>query len=245
MIATGQWSDEDLMRASDGELSTKDMARLEIACATDPALAARRAQFSALRRLASEGFPAVVDQRDAELSRLISRADSQPHATSWPDWLKGTFAPRRVAIWGTAATACFVAGLMIGQWTGPSSTTAGFALTQGRLIADAELVRVLDGRLAAQAADNDGRSVGLTFRDADGRWCRTFLSTRESVAGLTCREDDGWALEALAGTVPARSELRTAASETPDLILAAVDTKIAGEVLDASEEARARDGGWR
>ena len=244
MIATGQWSDEDLMRASDGELSTEDMARLEIASATDPALAARRAQFSALRRLACEAFPAVVDQSDAELSRLISRADARTHATSWPDWLKRAFAPRRVAVWGTAA-ACFVAGLMFGQWTGPSSSTAGFALTQGRLIADAELVRVLDDRLAAQAADNDGRSVGLTFRDADGRWCRTFLSTRESVAGLTCREDDGWALEALAGTVAPRSELRTAASETPDLILAAVDTRIAGDVLDASEEARARDGGWR
>lgn len=245
MTATGQWSDEDLMRASDGELSTEDMARLETACATDPALAARRAQFSALRRLASEGFPAVVDQRDAELSRLISRGDAQSHATSWPDWLKEAFAPRRIASWGTAAAACFVAGLMIGQWIGPSSPTAGFALTQGRLIADAELVRVLDHRLAAQAADSDGQSVGLTFRDADGRWCRTFLSTRESVAGLACREHDGWALEALAGTDSPRSELRTAASETPDLILAAVDTTIAGEVLNASEEARAREGGWR
>lgn len=245
MMATRQWTDEDLMRASDGELSSGEMAELEIACATDPALAARRAQFRALDQLAHEAFPAVVDQRDAELSRLISRADAQPHATSWPDWLKGAFAPRRVAIWGTAAAACFVAGLMIGQWTGPSSPTAGFALTKGRLIADAELVRALDGRLAVQAANNDGQSVGLTFRDADGRWCRTFLSTRESVAGLACREHDGWALEALAGTDSSRSELRTAASETPDLILAAVDTRIAGDVLGASDEARARDGGWR
>jgi hypothetical protein len=38
---------------------------------------------------------------------------------------------------------------------------------------------------------------------------------------------------------------RTAASELPPEVLAAVDRELAGEVLDATQERAARDRGWR
>ncbi|WP_296169037.1 hypothetical protein [uncultured Brevundimonas sp.] len=244
-MTTGQWSDEALMRACDGELSPDEMARLDAACATDPSLAARWAQFRALDLLAHQAFPVAVDPRDADLTRLIARADSRSTGTTWSDRLKAAFAPRRVAVWGAAAAACFVAGLMIGHWGQPLPSTNGFSVADNGQIADTDLVRVLDQRLAGQGADSDGRSVGLTFRDAEGRWCRTFAAQSGSVAGLACREGDGWALEALARTGDAGGEVRMAASDTPAPVLAAVDALIAGDVLDAANEARVRDGGWR
>lgn len=245
MTATDQWSDEDLMRASDGELSTEDMARLDLDCAIDGDLASRRATFGRFNRLTREAFPAAVDPRDADLTRLIASAGAGSTNGSWAHRLRGAFAPRRVAVWGAAAAACFVAGLMIGQWDGPSSSGPGFALADNGQIADAALVRVLDQRLVGQGADGDGRSVGLTFRDADGRWCRTFQSGPGSVAGLACRSGDGWALEALAASNAASGQVRMAASDTPAPVLAAVDALIAGDVLAAKDEAEARDGGWR
>lgn len=244
-MTTGQWSDEALMRACDGELFPDEMARLDAACAADPSLAARRAQFRALDQLAHQAFPVAVDPRDGDLTRLIAGADARSTGTTWSDRIKAAFAPRRVAVWGAAAAACFVAGLIIGQWGQPSPSTTGFALADNGQIADTGLVRVLDQRLAGQGADSDGRAVGLTFRDTEGRWCRTFAARSGSVAGLACREHDGWALEALARTGDAGGEVRMAASDTPAPVLAAVDALIADDVLDAANEARVRDGGWR
>jgi hypothetical protein len=106
-------------------------------------------------------------------------------------------------------------------------------------------VRVLDSGLAADAPDAAGRAVGLTFRDADGRWCRTFQSADAGVAGLACRGGDAWRLEALAPFQPAAGEIRTAGADTPPAVLAAVDALIADETLDAAAETRARDAGWR
>ncbi|MNE13004.1 hypothetical protein D3C80_1058280 [compost metagenome] len=43
----------------------------------------------------------------------------------------------------------------------------------------------------------------------------------------------------------ATGEVRTAAAETPDVILSAVDATMGGETVDAASERRARDAGWR
>lgn len=239
------WTDEMLMRAADGELTPDAAARLETDCADDPVLAGRREAMLGVTRRVREAYPAQVDPRDSDLARMIMGAGVKAGGLGWGERVRAAFAPRRVVAWGAVAAACFVAGLLVSDLGRSGSSGTTFAVADGGTIADAGLVRVLDRRLAGEGVDAHGRSVGLTFRDGEGRWCRTFRADGASVAGLACRADDGWALEALAAAEGAGGEVRIAASNTPAPVLAAVDALIAGETLDAAREARARDGGWR
>lgn len=244
---TDRYDDEILMRRVDGELSPEAAAAIDAASAADPAVARRLAQFRGLRTLTREAFPAAPDPRDADLARLIAgvgTARPEPWTARLAGGLREAFAPRHAPVWGAAAAACFVLGLTVG-WLGQDRTADGFAVAPGGAVADAGLVRVLDRGLAADGADAAGRVVGLTFRDADGRWCRTFQAGEAGVAGLACRSGEGWSLQALAPFEAAAAEVRTAGADTPAVVLAAVDAVIAGETLDAAAETRARDAGWR
>ncbi len=238
------FDDETLMRRADGELSPERAAEVDAAVAADPALAARLAAFRGDRATARAAFPIAPDPRDADLMRLIAGGSEAKAAPGWVERLKATFAPQSAPIWGGLATACFVGGLVIG-WLGMRPTPEGFAVQPGGVIADAGLVRVLDQRLAADGADGQGRAIGLTFRDAEGRWCRTFQAGEAGVAGLACRRDGRWAVQALAPFEGSSGELRTASSDIPAVVLAAVDATLAGETVTGEDEAKARVAGWR
>lgn len=235
------YEDETLMRRVDGELTPEQGAAIDAAAAADPVLAERLAALRSLRTLTREAFPAEVDPRDAALAALIAGA-APARGPSWADRLKAAFAPSLLPVWGAGAAAAFVLGLMVG---GPDRQ-AGFVVGPQGQIADANLVRVLDQRLAGQGADSQGRAVGLTFRDNEGRWCRTFSAGDAGVAGLACRADDRWAVQALAPfSASGPDAIRTASADIPAAVLAAVDAAQAGDVLDAAAETQARDGGWR
>jgi hypothetical protein len=86
----------------------------------------------------------------------------------------------------------------------------------------------------------------MTFRDAQGRYCRTFQSAADRLAGLACRGDGRWRVTtATAWTAAPGPDYRTAASATPPEVLAAVDRMLEGETLDSSQEKAARDADWR
>ena len=239
------YDDEILMRRVDGELTPEAVAAIDAAAAADPALAARLQALRSLRALARQAVPLAPDPRDADLARMIAAAPARPSlAARLSERLTAAFAPRHLPVWGVLAAACFVLGLSFG-WLGANAPERGFTVDPQGTLADAALVRVLDTRLTADGADDGGRAVGLTFRDADGRWCRTFQSAEAGVAGLACREADLWRLQALAPFQPAAGDLRTASADIPAPVLAAVDAVLADDPLDAAAEARARDAGWR
>lgn len=237
--------DGALMRFIDGELSPQEAERIKAAALIDPDVAARLEGMRRLRAVAREAFPAAVDPRDQALIRLITAEPAAPRSpfAGLGRALADAFAPRRAALWGGLATAAFVGGILLGSVFG--QTDRGFAVGAGGTLADADLVRVLDTRLAADGADDDGRSVGLTFRDDEGRWCRTFRVDGAKLAGLACRQQGGWTMRVLAPSGGAPGEVRTAGADTPDMVLAAVDAALSGDTLDAVAEARARDSGWR
>jgi hypothetical protein len=88
--------------------------------------------------------------------------------------------------------------------------------------------------------------MGLSFKAKDGRYCRTFQSARDELAGLACRHDGRWVAQTTAAWAPqASADYRTAASAVPPAVLAAVDSMSSGEVLDAPAERAARDRGWK
>lgn len=237
-----RFDDETLMRRVDGELTPDEGAAIDAAAAADPVLAGRLSALRSLRTLTREAFPAQADPRDGALAALIAGAAPAVRGPSWTDRLKAAFAPSLLPVWAAGAAAAFVLGLRVG---GPGAEP-GFVVGPRGQIADATLTRVLDQRLAGQGADADGRAVGLTFRDGDGRWCRTFSAGDDGVAGLACREEGGWAVRALAPfTAAAPDAIRTASADIPAPVLAAVDAAQAGDSLDAAAEARARDAGWK
>lgn len=238
-----RYDDETLMRRIDGEMPVAERDRIDAAAASDADLAARMAALRTTGAAARAAFPIESDARDADLARLIMASGAAPtNSAGWKLWLGQAFAPRSAVVWGGLATAAFVAGLLIA----PSlKESTGFALTSDGAVADAGLVRVLDTGLAADGTDAQGRAVGLTFRNADGRWCRTFTATQDRVAGLVCRQGEDWRLQALAPAGSSDGEIRTASSDTPAVVLGAVDATIAGDAADTVAERRARDGGWR
>lgn len=239
------YNDETLMRRVDGELTPEAGAAIDAAAAADPALGARLQALRNLRTLAREAVPLAPDPRDPDLARIIATSGPRPslRAPRLFDRFLAAFAPRHAPLWGGLAAASFVLGLSF-SWLGAGAQDRGFTVDPQGTIADATLVRVLDTRLTADGADAQGRAVGLTFRHADGRWCRTFQSADAGVAGLACREGNLWRLQALAPFEPAAGELRTASADIPAPVLAAVDAALADDPLDAAAEARARDAGW-
>lgn len=238
--------DLTLMAFVDGELSPGEREAVEAAMAADPALRARTDAFRRACTAARDAFPITPDPRDAALAALIAGPAMQTSvslAERLRGWISGVSMPQAAA-WGGLAAACFVAGMAVGVF-GPADS-GGFALDRQGAIADAGLVKVLDQRAAADGPDGKGRTVGLTFRAADGRWCRSFQSGDDNIAGLACRQDEVWRAEAvapLAGDVA--TEVRTASSDTPPAVLAAIDALIGGETLDAADEKDAIRNRWR
>ena len=238
------FDDETLVRGSDGELPPDETARLEAAAVTDADLAGRMQALRQVRAAAREAFPISVDPRDRDLARLIAATpQTRPSPLAHTGrWLADAFAPRRAAAWAGLAAAGFVGGVLIGPGLGGRDA---LPVAADGTWADAGLVRVLDGRLASEGADDKGRAVGLTFQDDERRWCRTFQARDHGMAGLACREDGAWAVRVLAPLGAQGGEVRTASSDTPEVVLATVDATIIGQAADATAEAKARDSDWR
>lgn len=238
------FDDRTLMAFVDGELAPDDRARVEAALATEPELRARTAALDGVRTAARDAFPITVDPGDAALTARIRAhaAGASPRRFV----TERLFAPRlrRPALWAGLAAAGFAAGIGVG-WFGSGSTSAGLVLHPGGMIANKGLVRVLDTRRAGDGADANGRRVNLTFRATGGEWCRTFVADRDGLAGLACRQDGHWQARVVTPWSAPKSEIRTAAAETPPAILAEVDALIVGETLGTEAEADLLGTGWR
>lgn len=216
-----------LMAYVDGELDDDARRAFETELASDPDLAAQVAAQRALRARLSATYGPVIEEAVPLRLELAART-ANDHART-----------RRVAVWAAMA-ASLVVGVLAGRFAFlPEPPVAVGA----DLPARTELARALDRQLAAEPGVV---RIGLTFRDPQGRYCRTFQSAADRLAGLACRGSERWRVTmATAWSPSAEPQYRTAASATPPEVLAAVDRALAGETLDAAQETAARDRGWR
>ena len=223
--------DERLFAYVDGELDAADRAAFEAEMAADPQLAAEVALHQSLADRVSAAYAPVLDEPVPP--RLVAMA-----ATANDEASRG--ARLGLPAWAAMA-ACLVAGVLAGRLAWPQS---GLLVSRGGdLVARGDLATALGAQLTAEPGVV---RVGLTFRAADGRYCRTFHSARERLAGLACRQGDHWIAEVATPFRPGPTpDYRTAASDTPPAVLATVDRLIAGAPLDAAQERAARDAGWR
>ncbi|WP_295926011.1 hypothetical protein [uncultured Xanthomonas sp.] len=251
-----------LQAYADGELDAAQAAQVEAALRSDPQLAQALERLRSLQARLRAGFAPVLDE--ALPARLLAAARARPtgapgkddavatlppspiHATaqaSRPTPLRPR-APRRWAL-PAALAAALLLGLWITQRQLPQGDAHGptVAAAQGS-VAEGALAQALTQQLSGQPQGSV--RIGLSFRDRDGHYCRTFAMPRAS-AGLACQRDGAWRVELLvpAGENNDGGGMRMAASPMPAAVLQAVDARIAGEALDADGEQRARARGWR
>jgi hypothetical protein len=220
--------EERLAAYVDGELAGAERDAFERELAADPALQRDLARQKALRARLSAAFDPVLDEPVPLRLTLAAQAANAPRR-AWrpPQW--------------AAMAACLALGVLVGR--AALAPSAPIVERGDALMARGALARALDRQLAL---DGGPIRIGVTFRGADGRWCRTFESAPDKLAGLACREPAGWTARALAAWSPGpQTGFRTAASETPAAVLAAVDATLSGTPVDQAGERAARDSGWK
>lgn len=221
-------ADESVTSYVDGELDGEALAAFERRLAADPALQAEVTRHHRLRRRLSATFDPVLHEPVPLRLDLAARA-ANTRQVRWraPQW--------------AAMAACLLAGVVIGR--AALAPVGPLTERDGALVARGALGAALEEGLASEPGPI---RIGVTFRDDGGRWCRTFESAPDRLAGLACRKSGRWTAEAIAAWTPGpHDRYRTAGSETPASVLAAVDASISGSPVDAVAERAARDRGWK
>jgi hypothetical protein len=123
-------------------------------------------------------------------------------------------------------------GLAAGPYVLPP--TGSVVAEGGMLTTGGELNSALTNQLVGQEGPV---TIGRSFRTAKGRYCRTFRSTPDRLAGLACRQSDGWVLQTVT--------VLGAPGVMPRAVLTAVDGLIVGAPLDQAAERAARTRDWK
>lgn len=232
-------TDEKFFAWLDGELEGDEAKMVADEVAADPGLARKAEEHRALQRRLSDAFGtiataplpdalAVPTRHEPEVVDLAAarRARQSGGWSGLPQW---------AAIAATLAIGIFV-GTMV-----PHRSDGPVMVEGGRVYAAAALDQALTEQLAS-APSGDTR-IGLTFRDQAGAICRSF--TQGPSSGLACRNGSRWQVRGLFGSPEGQSgSYRMAAGMDPNLA-GLVDSTMAGEPFDASQEMAAKDKGWR
>jgi len=252
-------SDELLSAYVDGELEQAERAKIEQAITHDARLAQRVAQRRALRGRLRNVFDGTL--RKPLPRRLVNAA--RPDAADGPAKIIDLARVRaerarrterqRVAIPRRAVVA-IAASLLLGLGLGVliEHVAAGTDPTEyrdGALFASGSLNHALSAQLSNAGAAATAIRVGFSFRARSGVYCRTFvLDHSPALAGLACRERQGWRVLTLLGAdapVAANAQpSRLPGPAMPPALLQAVNDRISGEPLDAPAEAKARRNSW-
>lgn len=241
-------SDHDIQAYVDGELAPEHAARIEAAIAADVIVAARVERERRLRARVRGAYAPVLDEPVPERLRMLLAGDAKAGAPEASTGNVVELRPRRAAWpsrWRTPviAIAASVAALAVSLWLRPG---APVQMRGGVLVAQGELARELDVALASAPRSDAETTIGLTFRDADGRVCRSFTHAGIATAGLACRDGTRWVLPVVSRIEAGEGgALRQASSGLPAEVQAAVDARLQGDVFDAAQERAARDAGWR
>jgi hypothetical protein len=242
------YDDETLMAYADGELDEAQRAAIAMALEKDPELARRVQRHRALRAEVAGAFAKVIDQPVPE--RLVTAARGTAAATQQQAPRRDEvlqFPARTAAVkrWGVPQWGAMAASLVLGvliSWRLFAPPESIITARDGALVARGMLANALDRQLADQQAGTDPVHIGVSFRNQEGGYCRSFALRTAGTAGLACRIEGEWRIP-VTESIPVTGELRQAASLTP-AVLRAIEARISGEPLSADGEASARRAGW-
>jgi len=239
------YDDETLMAYADGELDADQRAAITAAIEKDQALAARVAQHRAIRGQIADAYAPVLEQPvPAELRDAVAAARQTGNKViEFPKNTGRAVAQR----WGKREWLAMAASILLGvvfTWRFMGPEGANVLSEDGKLVASGRLDYALSKQLASAQRNEQEVSIGVTFRSKTGEYCRSFNLHESDIAGLACRTQDRWRIEAL-HAMPAQSEgMRQAGSSMPPEVLALVEQRIAGEPLDATAEQGALLSDW-
>lgn len=219
----------------DGELDDLTARRIEREAAADPALATEIERHRALKARLMAHFAPVSEEPVPERFRALLIPDTGID-TSLADRREAKRMRFTPVHWGAIA-ASLALGLTIGlqPWTPAADVTQA----NGTLAASGSLADALDTQLASNQPANADIRIGLSFRDKQGRTCRSFEG--RDLSGIGCHDGGRWALER---TMGGRSESDYRQASSGDLAAAAA-AMMAGDPYDADAERAARDRGWK
>lgn len=234
------YDDETLGRYIDGELDARTISALEAAMLRDTVLAARVAALREVSLGLRGEFAAVLSEDVPERLRqavLTTPSDLRTAAPARRGFLGGWRLP------AFASGAAGAAGLALGLALAPASVLA--LNEDGHVVAQGALAASLQDGLASEPGG--ATVIGVTFRDKDGAWCRSFemRASEAGLAGLACATGDDWRIETAAATPARTGDYAQASAAMPEAVRAAIAEKRAGEPLDAAAERAARDAGWK
>ena len=227
-------TEEEFFAWLDGELTPAEAARVEARVAASPALTAEARTHRAMATKLRAAFDPVTTAKSEVADLAAERAERAARPARRPATI-----PQWAAI---AAT------LVLGIGLGTMVNRAGeerspLAIERGSVVAAAALDQALTQQLASADQRSVATRIGLTFRNDQGRLCRTFSDSAAN--GLACRHDDDWRIEGLhSASGESTGDYRMASGADPRLA-ALVDGMIAGEPLDAEGEQAARASGWK
>lgn len=239
--------DETLLIAyADGELDAETRAEVERAIAADPKLAAIVEKHRRLRDRLAGHFAPVAEEPVPDALRKLIEGSTKPQSEVID--FAGARARRQrgfsLPAWGQAGAiaASLIVGIFAGRMVLPANQ-GPVTMRGGALVAQGTLAQSLDTQLAAAQPAGAAVRIGVSFRDQQDRFCRTFDAG--TVSGVACRGREGWMLPftAAAGGA-AGGEYRQAASGDA-LVMGAAEAMMTGEPLDAAAERKARDHGWK
>lgn len=240
-----RFPDEILMAYADGELNLVTRAEVESAMAVDPAVARAVERHRRIAAQVRGAYEAIEEEPVPERLAVLVAG----HATAPAVDLAARHTDRRIAVgsWRLPSWAALAASVAVGLFVGmflARSPAAPYEAVDGALVARGALEQALESKLAS-APDESDVTIGISFRNRDGGYCRTFnLQHDASVSGLACRSGEAWHVQVLAASQVPAGDVRPA-SAMPIAVLQSVDAMIEGEPFDAAAEAAARDAGWR
>lgn len=241
--------DRKLIAYVDGELDAFGRAEVEAAVAADPVLGVRLEEHRLLRAkvggayagVAQESVPAqlmAAAQAGAKAGNVVKLADRRKPPPVAKPQIK-----LALPAWSSVAATLMV-GVVAGYVISQQNAGVLAPSMDGALVARGALAKALDNNLSASSGP---ARLGISFKTADGRYCRTFQADTQRIAGVACHEGPRWiARMTTAAPAPTKAfDYRTAASATAPAVLAAVDGMIEGEPLDRAGEITAKARRWR
>jgi hypothetical protein len=266
-----RFSEETLMAYADGELDADTHADIEAAMETNPdladAIAIQRENRQALQSRLHAAFDGALTEEvparllDTAQSALPSATTALPTAReTGRDATQTRLSPRgtpwqlvprhwsvhtKLSYWGAIAVSLLI-GVLVGH--GASNRDEGaVSVDRGRMTARAELDTALSSQSGGAINRETGIRIGVSYLAKNGDYCRTFtLKDAQVLAGLACRRNAQWTIDALTPTkADASGAYRMAGAAVPALILGIVEDTIAGDPLDAEQESEAREHSWQ
>ena len=235
-------TDEDLMAWVDGEMPDDLAAKVSSIVDADPSLRERAESLQRLNHQLRTAFASEL--AEPVPAALMAQAmghkppaggtvvplPARPRARGWAQW------------GGIAASVLLLVGLAYRLQPGRDAETPLLAQTGGQLRANGPLADALERGLASEA-QGPGIRLLVSFRDREGRYCRSFSSS--AGRGLACRDTHHWQVVALAAPAAAASaDLRLAGDDWPEVVMQEVERRMAAPALDAQQERAARDAKW-